>query len=181
MPKPKLTHPALDQLAATPEIFRALMAGLHEQQTEWSPGPGRWSIADCLEHVTAVEARVLAAIHKQLEGPADPSKRALTEGKDAAVRQRIPDRSNRIEAPEPVRPTGRWPDTAELLAQYQATRNRTIQFVTDTVADLRSRSWPHIALGDLDCYQWLLAMSHHGDRHALQIQEIQQHPDYPTT
>ncbi len=174
-------HALLDQFRSSHHRLLALVSRLSHSQWHFRPAPDRWSIADCLEHVTAVEARVLAAIHKQLEGPADPSKRALTEGKDAAVRQRIPDRSNRIEAPEPVRPTGRWPETAELLAQYQATRNRTIQFVTDTVADLRSRSWPHIALGDLDCYQWLLAMSHHGDRHALQIQEIQQHPDYPAT
>jgi len=61
MPKPKLTHPALDQLAATPEIFRALMAGLHEQQTEWSPGPGRWSIAEMLEHLSHVEGHCFRA------------------------------------------------------------------------------------------------------------------------
>lgn len=61
MPKDKLTHAAIDQLAATPEIFRALMAGLHEEQTEWRPGEGRWSIAEMLEHLAHVEGHCFRA------------------------------------------------------------------------------------------------------------------------
>jgi len=61
MAKDKPTHAAIDRLAETPEIFRALLAGLHEQQTEWRPGEGRWSIAEALEHLSHVEGHCFRA------------------------------------------------------------------------------------------------------------------------
>ena len=170
---------ALEQFRASHDRLLKLVERLTPAQWSFRPGEGKWSIADCLEHVTAVESRVFGSIQKQLAGPGDPEKRKLTEGKDATVRRMIPDRSTKIEAPEPVRPTGRWPEIPELLAQYRATRERSMKFVEETEADLRSRSWQHIALGELDCYQWLLAMGHHGDRHAKQMEEIQEHPKFP--
>jgi DinB family protein len=171
---------ALDQLRASDERLMALVEKLTPAQWSFHPGEGRWSIADCIEHVTAVESRVFGAIRKRLEGPAgDPEKLKLTEGKDELVRRAIPDRANRIEAPEPVRPTGQWRGISELLAQYRATRERTIAFVEETGADLRSHSWPHIALGEMDCYQWILTLGHHGDRHAKQVDEIRRHPEFP--
>ena len=171
---------ALEQFRASHERLMGLVERLTPAQWSFRPGEGRWSIADCLEHVTAVEKRVVGAIQKQLAGPGDPEKRKLTEGKDAVVRRMIPDRTAKIEAPEPVRPHGRWPELSELLAQYHATRESTMKFVEETAADLRSRSWPHIALGELDCYQWLLTIGHHGDRHARRVEEIRRHPEFPT-
>jgi len=170
----------LDQYQASHERMMALLEKLTPAQWQFRPGSGRWSIAECLEHVAAVEARVVGNIHKQLAGPpGDPEKLKETAGKDEMLAKLIPDRSNRVEAPEPVRPTGRWPEVSELLAHYQATRASTIRFVQETADDLRSRSWAHPHFGEMTCFQWLLAMSHHGDRHAKQIEEIRQHPEYP--
>lgn len=169
----------LDQFHASHQRLLALVAGLSPAQWSFHPAPERWSIADCLEHVTAVEERVLGLIHKQLEGPGDPERRALTEGKEDVIRRSMPNRSNKIVAPEPVRPSGRWPEPAELVARYTATRERTVAFVKETTADLRGRGWSHIAFGELDCYQWLVAISHHGDRHAAQMEEVTREPAYP--
>ena len=38
--------------------------------------------------------------------------------------------------------------------------------------DLRSHFFAHVAFGDLDCYQWLVAMGQHTLRHVAQIEEI---------
>src|ERR1700691_64694 len=51
-----LDHPALDQMAATPDIFRALLSGISDEQAYWKPTPDRFSIAELLEHLSHVEA-----------------------------------------------------------------------------------------------------------------------------
>jgi hypothetical protein len=36
-----------------------------------------------------------------------------------------------------------------------------------------------MAFGELDLYQWLIVLSKHGERHALQIEEIKANPAWP--
>jgi DinB superfamily len=84
-----------------------------------------------------------------------------------------------LKAREAVRPVGRWPDTAELVAELRSTRAATLAFAAQTQAELRDHFFPHIAFGDLDCYQWLVVVGQHGARHALQIEEIKANPAYP--
>jgi uncharacterized damage-inducible protein DinB len=169
----------LDEFAASQTRLLALVDGLTPAQWKFHPAEDRWSIGDCIEHVTAVEARILRAIGKQLERPPEPEKRPQAEDKDALTKDRISDRSKRIEAPEPVRPKGNWEDPHQLLAEFLATRERTIQFTSATDGDLRNHFFAHIALGEIDCYQWLVVLSLHGGRHAQQIEEIKTHPAFP--
>ena len=98
---------------------------------------------------------------------------------DSVIAKAVPDRTNRREAPEPVRPTGQWADTNELLAEFGKTRQRTTEFAAATQGDLRGHFIPHMALGELDCYQWLLVLSLHGSRHAQQIEEIKVAAGFP--
>jgi hypothetical protein len=58
MPPQDLEHPALDQLAATPEILRILMAGVSDEMAVRKPAPDRWSIAEVLEHLSHVEGHL---------------------------------------------------------------------------------------------------------------------------
>jgi hypothetical protein len=81
-------------------------------------------------------------------------------------------RSIRFDARKSVRPLGKWPDTTKMVAELRKTRARTLAFATMTEADLRSHFFTHIVFGDLDCYQWLVVLSQHGNRHALQIEQI---------
>jgi len=170
----------VDQLKASQERLLGLVHGLTADQWTFRPAEGRWSIGECLEHVVRVENRVLGLIGKKLdESMPEPEKRDPTHANDALVAQAIPDRTIRRQAPEPVRPTGQWPDANELLAEFQKTRQRTTEFAATTQGDLRSYFVPHMALGELDCYQWLLVLSLHGVRHAQQIEEIKAAPGFP--
>jgi hypothetical protein len=54
-----------------------------------------------------------------------------------------------------------------------------VKFAAETDSDLRNHFFPHMAFGDLDCYQWLVVLAQHSLRHALQIEEIKAHPAYP--
>jgi DinB family protein len=47
--------PCLDQLEATPEVLRALMAGIDEEDARWKPAPDRFSIAEVLAHLSQSE------------------------------------------------------------------------------------------------------------------------------
>lgn len=61
MPPHELEHPALDQLAATPEILRILMASISDDMAAQKPAPGRWSLAEVLEHLSHTEGHVFRA------------------------------------------------------------------------------------------------------------------------
>jgi hypothetical protein len=76
-------------------------------------------------------------------------------------------------------PQGRWPDFEELIRQFEATRERSMRFSAVTQADLRNHFFPHPFLGLLDCYQWLLFLSAHCERHVRQMEEVKAHPGYP--
>jgi hypothetical protein len=173
-------HLIADRLISSRDQLLDLTDGLTTDQWMFRPGEDRWSINECLEHVTRVENRLLALIDKKLrEGAPEPEKKDSTHAKDAVVANGIPDRTIRREAPEPARPVGQWPDANELVAEFRKTRERTMEFTRTTQVDLRSYFVPHAVLGDLDCYQWLMVLSLHGTRHAQQIEEIKAAPGFP--
>jgi uncharacterized damage-inducible protein DinB len=167
----------LDEFAASRSRLIGLVGGLTLEQWRFRPAEGRWSIGDCIEHITAVESRVLRAIGRHLEQTPEPGKRSLAEGKDDLVKNTA-DRSRKIEAPEPVRPKGAWQDSDQLLSEFLAMRERTVQFTSATNADLRDHVFPHVSFGEINCYQWLVVLSLHGGRHAEQIEEIKTHPAF---
>jgi hypothetical protein len=55
MARARLNHPAISQIATTPEILRMLMANVSGEQASWTPAPKRFSIAEVLEHLSHVE------------------------------------------------------------------------------------------------------------------------------
>lgn len=172
-------HLVLNQFAASERHLLELVDGLTPEQWTFRPAEGRWSIGECVEHVMRVEDRILGIIEKKLsEGKPEAEKKDPSHAKDAVVAQRVPDRTVRREAPEPVRPTGQWRGAEELLAEFRKTRQRTTEFAATTQSDLRSYFNPHVAYGELDCYQWLLLLSLHGSRHAEQIEEIKAAPGF---
>jgi hypothetical protein len=169
----------LDQLASSEARLLELVENLTPEQWRFHETPERWSIAEIVEHVIAFENFITRAITETMEGPAEPEKRSLAAAKDPWVNGLANSRSTRFNAREAVRPVGKWPDTTELVSELRRIRARTIAFAGETQADLRNHFFPHIAFGDLDCYQWLVVLGQHAERHALQIKEIKAHPGYP--
>jgi len=89
------------------------------------------------------------------------------------------DRSVARQAPEPVRPDGRWPGGEELANEFRKTRERSAEFVRGLDADLRGHFQTHGGFGEIDCYQWLILLSLHGARHAEQMEEIRAAKGFP--
>ena len=178
----KMTPVEREQLLKSLEESRErvlfMAKNLSREQLHYRPAPDRWTVAECLEHISVVEARVLGAIQKTLEAGPDPSKRSVLEGKDDALIAGAVARITRFKAPEPLVPTGRWPDD-RLLKEFEGTRRETRAFAAGTTADLRRHFYKHPALGDLDLYQWMLLIAGHCDRHRLQGEEVMASPGFP--
>ena len=169
----------LDQLASSEARLLELVEGLTPEQWSFHETSERWSIAEIIEHVILFENFVTRAIAESMEGPPEPEKRPMAAAKDPLVHGLANSRSTKFNAREAVRPAGKWPDTTELIKELRTIRARTIAFAGEIKADLSNHFFPHIAFGDLDCYQWLVVLGQHADRHALQIKEIKCHPGYP--
>ncbi len=169
----------LHHLAASRERLLRAVDGLSSEQRTFRPADDRWSVADCVEHLVVVEAFVLGSMKRSLAGPPEPAKQAEVRGKEQVILELVPARNRRVKGPAEVMPTQRWPRFEELLREFETARGRTVQFATETDADLRSHFFPHPILADLDCYQWLLFLGTHCERHVRQLEEVKVDPGFP--
>ena len=169
----------LDQLAASETRFIALLDGLNEAQWHFRESPERWSIAENLEHLIAFEAFIRGAVQRTLEASAEPDKKSAAHSKEQLILGLATSRDTKFSAREIVRPTGRWTTAPAMIEEFRNTRAQTIDFAAQSQAPLRDHFFPHIAFGDLDCYQWLLVLGQHTLRHAAQIEQIKADPSYP--
>lgn len=169
---------AVSYLTQTRDNLLRATNGLSSGQWAFKPAPGRWSVAECLEHIVTVENRVLEGISNALQQPADDSKQSAFDGRDDEFLQIVTDRSARREAPEAVQPSHRWPHD-QLIREFASARQRSIDLAAATNSDPRRHFFAHRAFGELDCYQWLLLVAAHGDRHRAQIEEVLAAPNFP--
>jgi hypothetical protein len=170
---------ALQQFQTTRDNFLKSIAGLSQKQWTFKSAPDRWSVAEVAEHITVSESAMFGIVQKLMSSPAAPEKRDQVKGKDELILTRVPDRSHKAQAPEFLKPTGRWPNEAELVKAFETARASNMEFVRTTTDDLRDHFFDHPALGTLDGYQWLLLISAHSARHTAQIEEVKADPNFP--
>jgi hypothetical protein len=171
---------AIKQFETTRDNFLKSIAGLSPQQWSFKPAPDRWSVAEVAEHITVSESTLFGLVQKQImTSPAAPEKREQVKGKDEMILQKMPDRSHKAQAPEFLRPTGRWATEADLKKAFEDSRAATIEYIRTTNDDLRDHFFDHPVFGALDGYQWLLLISAHSARHTAQIEEVKADPNFP--
>ena len=169
----------LDHLQRTRAAFLASIGGVSEAQWNWKPGPDRWSVAEVAEHITAAEGFLRGVVtDRVMPTPASPDLLAKTRGQDEVVLRTIPDRSAKVQAPEPLQPRGAWKDRAAVTAAFEEARAETLRLAGDTGQDLRAHAMES-PLGALDAYQWLLFVSAHTERHTKQIEEVRATAGFP--
>ena len=169
----------LDQLAASEAQLLTRFDGLSDYQWHFRESPNRWSVAENLEHLIAFEAFIRSAVMRTLDAPAEPEKKSDAAGKDPLVLGLATSRSTKITAREIVRPTRRWTTSEAMVEEFREARAQTIAFAATTEAPLRDHFFPHLAFGELDCYQWLTVLARHTLRHVAQIEQIKADPAYP--
>lgn len=152
---------------------------LSAAQWSFKPAPDRWSVGEVVEHLALAEAFIFDMQQKTVAGAtATPDQRAAAQGRDEMILKRIPDRTQKANAPEPIQPNQRLGSRADVLAAFKERRAKTIEYANKTSDDLRGRVGDS-PLGPLDAYQWLLFMGAHSERHLGQIREVKAHAQFP--
>ena len=170
----------MSELHATRKLFLDATAGLSEAQWNFKPAPEVWSVAEVAEHIAVSEDMILGMVtEKIMKTPAEPDKRAEVKGKDQIILEKVVDRSQKVQAPEMLRPTHRWTTRQTLIDHFKESRDRTIAYVENTQDDLRAHFGEHPLLKLMDGYQWILLISAHSHRHTLQIEEVEANPNFP--
>lgn len=154
------------------------VAGLTPAQWNFKPNPTRWSIAEVLEHLAVTETMIDGVLNSLFLDPAPPAGRDPS-ALDSAILTRVPDRSTKAQAPEPIRPTGRW-SPAETLHRFLDARAETLALLASN-NDLRGHLFAHPAFGPCDGYQWILLAATHTTRHTAQILEVKAGPNFPAS
>ena len=172
-------HPRLEEVlnyldsqrAALSEAVELVPTELRDQQ----PGADRWSVAQVLQHLVIIEKRIGMGMTKWVGdavagglGPELETSSVLN-SLDLAL---IADRSRRRNAPEEVRPDGSL-NAASAWTALEQTRAalRAAVLPADGLA-LSDVVKPHLVLGPINIYQWLLFVGSHEARHTAQVREI---------
>lgn len=178
--QPSERQTLIDQLTSSESQLLRQFDGLSEAQWHFRESPDRWSIAENLEHLIAHEAFLIPTLERTLEARPEPEKKSAALAKDAHILGLATSRGAKIKAREIAQPSGRWTTPDAMITLYRETRAKTITFAATTEAPLRDHFFPHLAFGDLDCYQWLVVLTQHTLRHVAQIEQIKADPAYPT-
>jgi hypothetical protein len=155
------------QLESARAELIVVVSGLTERQAQTRPAPDRWSVLECLEHVSFVERRFLGMV--KASQPAGPAERDAA--REAALAERVINRSSKRTAPEAVHPTGKYACISEGLQDFNSARDETLRFASEQGVNLLSRSAVHPVLGPLNGVEALLLIAGHGRRHTAQMRE----------
>src|SRR3954464_10867147 len=170
---------AIGYLKETEKDFLAAIDGVSDAQWKFKAAPDRWSIAETAEHIALAEDLIWGRVNEMMKAPANPERRAETQGKDKIILDKVPDRSRKAQAPEALKPTGKFATREELVKHFSEVRAKEIAFLEQTKEDLRNHIADNPALGQMDAYQWVIFNGAHSKRHTAQIEEVKTDAKYP--
>jgi DinB superfamily len=170
---------ALQYLESTKRGVLDATKGLSDAQWNFKPAPDRWSVAELIEHLAAAEDMLRGVTQEQImKSPAVPVRSAEEIKKsDEIVLAMVPDRSHKVQAPEPLKPTNRFGSPEAAQKHFLESRAATEEYLKNT-SGLRA----HLGdspLGKLDGYEFVLFTAAHSERHTKQMLEVKADPNFP--
>ena len=174
---------AMSHLQATRKLFVDATASLSEAQWKFKSAPDRWSVAECAEHLAESEDFLRALLLSTLKNsPVNDAKREASRPNRDKLDQMVPamvaDRSKKAQAPEPLKPTGKFGSQEQVVKAFRERRDITIAFVEQTTDDLRGRTFS-LAGNEIDLYQMAFMISGHTERHVKQMREVMADAAFP--
>ena len=153
--------------------------GLSENQLNFKAAPDKWSVEDCMKHIAATEIGLWQMTDASLKQAANPEKRADIKMSDDDVMKNIEDRSKKVKTFPPFEPqnTG-FKSLEEAINSFKENRGKLIEYIKTTDVDLRNHVCTFPA-GSFDCYQMILFIGAHSNRHMQQINEVKADPAFP--
>ena len=170
---------AIDFFQKSKDHFLASVKGLSVAQLNWKADSTRWSVAQCAEHIALSEKLIWQWNSSLMAAPATPEKKSDVKITNEQLMAAVVDRSRKGQAPEMLRPGGKFPSTDAAVATFTLRRDSTMNYIRTTNDDLHSHYGVHPAFGTLDCYAMLLMLAGHSERHTLQIDEVKATPGFP--
>ena len=160
----------------TTQMVAEQVRGLSPAQLEYRASPDRWTIRECISHLAVAEPdywRDLTAAVKAEPNMKDKKSVAtdadiMWYGIDRVVHTKTGGGHEKVET---------YKDMREALAKFQELRATMIEYIKSTSDDLRAHSFGKQER--IDCWQWMLEISTHAERHIQQIREIKNDPNFP--
>lgn len=123
---------------------------------------------ECIEHICIVETITVNRMQtaETVEAARDPAREAM-------VAARAESREAKIQGPPLAMPKGRFTSLPEAMAEFGATRSRTVAFV-ESCPNLDCLRLTHPLFGPLTGREYILLNASHSNRHAAQIREIRE-------
>jgi hypothetical protein len=180
-------HPVIADLWAQTERIKAeansLVTGLTSAQFNWRPGPGRWSIGECLGHLNAMSD--MALIIERLIGQAQAQK-LFSQGPyrkpwpaQLFIKLTEPPYRMKVKTFPFMVPQSSEP-VEQVLPKFLALQDQLQGWMQEANGlDLGGLTAPNWAKLNFTLGQWLLFILAHERRHLWQAQNVRNHPQFP--
>jgi len=168
-----------DLMKSTKTDVAKSVKGLSETQLNFKAAPDKWSVKECVYHIAISEKNIWGMLEATMKAPANPEKRSEIKMTDEQLIKTMEDRSFKVKTSEQFEPKNTpYKSLDEALSDFKNTRSDHIKYTKSTTEDLRN----HVAqtpMGWIDCYQIILFMSAHSNRHTQQINEVKAEANFP--
>ena len=162
----------------TTQMVAEQVRGLSPAQLEYKASPDRWSIREIVSHLAVAEPDYWREIQKALKATPDMATRKSS-ATDADIMWYGIDRVVHTKTGGGHEKVDTYKDLGEALGKFQALRATMIEYIKTTQDDMRAHSFGDGGPEVIDCWQWMLEISTHSERHIQQIREIKNDPNFP--
>lgn len=170
----------IQTLNASFQKFEEVTKSLSDKQLYFKVKQKKWSIAECIEHVTLAEIHFSEIVEDEMKKPSNPMDRSKINIKDEKIRPKMLSRIWKAKSPEVFKPSGKFKNPKEAIIAFKEQRLITIEYIKTTNDDLRNHFWKHRLTGTIDLYQTIILMSAHLERHIKQMEKIKKNQYYPS-
>lgn len=168
------------RLEQSRQVVRKAVENLADHQWRFAPPEGGWTIAQCMEHVTHIETRIIDELTRTMQSaPADASWLETLAGKEELLKKRIPGRERKVLMPDQFDYPQGTKQADKLTAEFEQARDRSIRFLLDTPQDIRWWAFDHAFFQTLHGGQWMWMIALHAERHAAQMNEVRALAEFP--
>jgi DinB superfamily len=169
----------VSELKESKSEFLKSVKDLSDEQLNFKPSPERWSIQECIYHITLAEKDLWYMLNTTMREPGTPGRSQDVKIADEDILKIGTDRTNKLKSPEALQPSkASWKSANDAISGFKTARADLIKYAKSTTEDMRDHIIP-LAFGNVDAYQFLLFMSAHCNRHIGQIEEIKGDPRFP--
>ena len=165
------------QLKALGDHVNALLDRTDEVYWRFKPTGFRHSIGEEMEHLALAHQDLQGVLVRALKKGEQAEKAETLSGKEEFLRERMLDPENKAES---YKVKNILQSKAE-VAEYFKTAHRKALEVIRAVPDpsLYVYKHPSNTYGSLTGLQWLYYLVYHGERHAIWIEKMLDHPEFP--